>query len=77
MLESMFLWIHQLDGDAQNLLLINGCFTTIFVHFFANNKKLFHKTEIPTVILRCFSCLNYNWIKSYDVKHNVFHFASF
>ena len=42
--------------------------------FFANNIKICYKTEVPTVILRCFSCLNPDWIKNYDVKHNFFHF---
>ena len=35
-----------------------------FWPFFANYIKIFHKTEIQTVILRCLVCLNPNWIKS-------------
>ena len=38
--------------DHQNLHLINGQFTTISGHFFANKMKIFHKTEVQTVILR-------------------------
>ena len=55
---------YPVHGDAQNLQLINGRFTTIFVHFFANNKKIVSKTEVSTV-------------PSYDVKHFFFHFTSF
>ena len=36
-------------------------------HFFANYMKIFHKTEVQMVILKCLVCLNLNWIKSYDV----------
>ena len=51
------------------LQLINGRFTTIFGHFFANCMSIFHKTEIQTVIFRCLTSLNLNWYKSYDKKH--------
>ena len=51
----------------ENLWLINGHFMTISGHFFANYIKIFHKTEILTVILRCLVCLNPNWIKSYKL----------
>ena len=37
--------------DYQNLHLING-------HFCANHMKIFHKTEIQMVILRCWTSLN-------------------
>ena len=48
--------------------LINGRFTTIFGHFFANCFCDFHKTEVQTVIFRCLTGLDFNWIKSYDTK---------
>ena len=35
-------------------------FTTISGHFFANYINIFHKTEVPTNILRCQLCLNLN-----------------
>ena len=37
---------------------------------------IFHKTEIQTVILRCLTSLNLNWIKSYYMNHKncVFQF---
>ena len=53
MREKSFLWIYQLDGDAQNLQFINVRFTTISGHFFVNYKKICHKKEVPMVILRC------------------------
>ena len=31
---------------------------------FANNVNIFHKTEVPTAILRCLTFLNLYWIKS-------------
>ena len=37
-------------------------------HFFAICMFIFHKTEVVTVILRCWSGLNHNWFKSYDTK---------
>ena len=51
----------------ENLWLKNGHFMTIFGHFFTNYIKIFHKTEIQTVILRCLVCLNLIWIISYLV----------
>ena len=44
----------------ENLWLKNG-------HFFANYMKVFHKTEVETVILRYLVCLYLSWIKSYDI----------
>ena len=49
-----------------------GHVTTISGHFFANYIKIFHKTEVLTVILRCITHLNLNWIKSYDINHKCF-----
>ena len=49
-------------------LLINGHFTTISCHFFANCMLIFHKTEIQTVILRWLTNLNPNWYNCYDTK---------
>ena len=77
MLENSFSWIYQFEGDAQNLQFINGLFTTISGHFFINFIKIFHKTEVPTIILRCITYLNLDWIKSYDMKHKFFCFCFF
>ena len=60
----------------ENLFLINGHIETIFDHFSDNYIKIFHKTEIQTVIFRCLVFLYLNWIKSYDiilVKNIFFH----
>ena len=43
-----------------------GHFTTISGQFFTTFKNISHKTEVQTVILRCLTSLNLNWIKSYD-----------
>ena len=60
----------------ENLWLTNGHFITISGHFFANYIKIFHKTEIQTVILRCLVCLNPDWIKSNDIKSvKIFFFS--
>ena len=34
----------------------------------ANYMFIFHKTEIPTVILRCWTSLNFDWFKSYGLR---------
>ena len=57
----------------ENLWLTNGHFITISGHFFANYIKIFHKTEIQTVILRCLVCLNPNldqklWYRNTEVS---------
>ena len=54
--------------DNQNLHLINGRFTTISDHFCANYMIIFHKTEIQTIISRCWPSLNHDWYYSYDTK---------
>ena len=33
---------------------------------------IFHKTEVPTVILRCLMSQNLNWIISYDINYKLF-----
>ena len=53
---------------AQNLRLINGRFPTISSHFFANYMNIFHKNEVQTVILRCWTGLKLNWFKSYGTN---------
>ena len=52
-------------------------FLTICGHFFGKYIDIFHKTEIQTVILRCSVCLNFNWIKNYDIiiVYNIFFFT--
>ena len=49
-------------------------FSNISGHLCANYMKIFHTTEIQTVILRCLGRLNLNWIKSYNIKlvKNIF-----
>ena len=37
----------------KKLQLINGRFTTILGHFFADCMNIFHKTEVQAVIFRC------------------------
>ena len=37
-----------LEGDSQNLQMINGRFKTTSGHCFANYKNIFHKTEVQT-----------------------------
>ena len=47
---------------------LNVCFTTISSHFFGNYMNIFHKTEVKTVILRCWTGLKLNWFKRYDTN---------
>ena len=37
----------------------------------------FQKTEVQTVILKCSTGLNLNWLESYDTKSEHFHFQFF
>ena len=62
-----------------NLQLMSGHFTTISGHFSAKYNKVFHKTEVPMVVLMCFVYLYLNWIKSYNIilVKNIFFHASF
>ena len=46
---------------------------TISSRFSANYFYISHKTEVQTVICRCWTSLNLNWFKSYDTKHKYFH----
>ena len=48
--------------------LINGHFTTMSGHFFANYMFVFHKTEVQVVILRCLKSPKPNWYNRYDTK---------
>ena len=56
------------DIDHQNLHLINGRFMTISGHFCANYMNIFHKTEVQTVNLMCYTSLSHDWYNSYDTK---------
>ena len=56
----------------KKLQLINSRFTIISSHFFASYIKIFYKTEVQTVILRCLTCLYLNWFKRYDRKRQKF-----
>ena len=53
-----------------------GHFKTISGRFLANYIHSFHKTEALTVILKCLTYSNLNWIKSYDTNH-IFFASSF
>ena len=46
-------------------------------HFFSNYMNIFHKTEVKTIILRCWTGLNLIWFKSYDPNHKYFSFQVF
>ena len=39
--------------------------------FFANYMFIFHKTEVQTHILSCWTSLNLKWTKGYDTKHKM------
>ena len=46
----------------------NNLCTTIPGHFLAMYVFIFHKTEVLTVILRCLTGLNLDWVKSYGLR---------
>ena len=66
--------LNLLEGESQNLRLINHHFTTVSSHFFAISIIIFHETEILTVILRCCMDLYLNWFSSYGPKRENFRF---
>ena len=53
-----------LTSDAQNLPLINHHFTILSSHFFGIYIHIYQKTEIQTVILRCWTFLYLHWFYS-------------
>lgn len=59
-----FFFYHFVKQKAEHLCLINGHFKTISGQFLP---ATFHKTEDQMVILRCLTCLNLYWNKSYDI----------
>ena len=62
------LYFSYVEGESQNLRLINCHFTTLSSHFFGIAMCIFHKTEMQTVILRCWTGLYLNWFYSYGIK---------
>ena len=40
-------------------------------HFFAICMSIFNKTEVQTVILRCWTGLHLDWFKSYGLRYNL------
>ena len=59
----------------KKILFWHSHFTTTSGHLIAKLHKyinIFHKTEVQMIILKCLTCLNLNWIKGYDMKHNFF-----
>ena len=59
------------------MTIIIANFTTISGHFFAKCVLIFHKNEVQTVILMCFTVLNSDWFKGYDAKSKYLHFRFF
>ena len=53
---------------SENLSFKNGHFSTNSCHFFANYINIFHKNEVQTVILRCFTVINLDWFKLYGLR---------
>ena len=57
-----------IEGGRQNLRQLNCSFTTISSQFFGIYMNIFQKTEVQTVILRCWTFLYLNWFYSYGIK---------
>ena len=47
------------------------------VFFSTNHIDIFHKSEIQMIILKCFTCLNPNLFKSYDINQKYVHICYF
>ena len=68
-----FLWINLLQDIwviSYNSLPAFWCFSTISNQFSAIYISIFHKFEVQTVILRCWTGLYLNWFKSYYTKRS-------
>ena len=53
-----------IEGDASNLQLTKVHFPTLSSHFFTNYMNIFPKTEVQTIILKCWTGLYLNWFKT-------------
>ena len=62
------------EGDPQNLRLINDYFKTISSRFWGSYINIFHEKEIQTVIFRGCMDLYLNWFSSYSPKRENFRF---
>ena len=78
------LWFKSYDTKCKYIFctwlthqMIYGRFTTISSRFSTIYINIFHKTEVQTVILRCWTGLYFNWFKSYDTKCKYFRFLVF
>ena len=67
-----YVHISCLETDNQNLRLINGRFPPLSSHCFAKYMNIFHKTEVQTIILTCWTSLYlkifnwFNWIQIFS-----------
>jgi hypothetical protein len=66
-----------LHFDIKETTFAFGHFTILSGIFYANYMSIFHKSKVLTVILRCSTCLNLNWFKSYNLTHKFFCFHFF
>ena len=55
--------MYVIKTDPKRMLLFNNCYKTVSDHFFAICIFIFHKTEVQTAILRCWTGLFHNWFK--------------
>ena len=73
-----FMFMPHIDYCTKKETTLRVChFTILYGHFSAKYINIVHKTGVQTNILGCLTCLNINWIKSYDLKHIFFHFFGF
>ena len=58
-------------SDRKWKILTNDSCRTLSGHFFAICVFIFHKTEVQTVILRCWTGLNLDWFKNYGLRRSL------
>ena len=63
-------------SDWKWKILLNDCCRTLFGQFFAVCMFIFHKIEIQTVILKCWTGLLLDWFKRYGLRCNLCRCAS-
>ena len=64
-------WQHDVNSVRKRKLLMNDCYKTLSVQFFAIYILHFHKTEVQTVKFRCLMGLVLNWFKRYGLRCNL------
>ena len=65
------------DSPKRVVTIVMRILRPFLVIFSTNHIDIFHKSEIQMIILKCFTCLNPNLFKSYDINQKYVHICYF